>query len=165
MLTKQLAEKEQSIGETKKKNETVSASVSEEKLSPNCTIVEKQYFNGCDHLIKDIKDIPEGWVNMTKQELNSQIETEYQNWSLEDFSSNQIIVSCEKEGYCSKHYVIREHDGVIAIYTLNENGEETWKENTEIVTMYLPEEDIERLKEGIKVVGDDKLHAVLEDFE
>lgn len=142
-------------------NETVSTSVTEEKVSPNCTIVEKQYFKGCDHLIKDIKEVPTEWINYSQEQIKEQ----YSDWTLDSFSNNQVIVSKEKEGYCSEHYVIREHNGVIGIYNLNESGEETFKEDTEIATRYLPEEDLERLKEGIEAIGDDKLHNVLEDFE
>lgn len=142
-------------------NETISTSSTEEKTSHNCTIVEKQYFKGCDHLIKDIKEIPEGLINLGKE----QIQEIYPDWKLESFDNNQIILSQEKEGYCGKHYVIRAHEGVIGIYTLDENKEETLKEDTEIAIRYLSDEDIEKLKDGIKVIGDEGLHKVLEDFE
>ena len=142
-------------------NVTVSTSLTEEKVSPNCTIVEKQYFTGCDHLIKDIKEIPEDWINMTEEQILEQ----YPDWTLESFTNNQIIVSQEKEGYCGEHYVIRTHDDVIGIYTLDENGKETLKEDTDIPTMYLTEEDLEILDKGIQAIGENQLHQVLEDYE
>lgn len=156
LLNVQLAE--ESILEN---NVTVSTSLTEEKVSPNCTIVEKQYFTGCDHLIKDIKEIPEGWINMTEEQILEQ----YPDWTLESFTNNQIIVSQEKEGYCGEHYVIRAHDDVIGIYTLDENGKETLKEDTDIPTMYLTEEDLEILNKGIQAIGENQLHQVLEDYE
>ena len=157
MITTKLAEKEQDDIE----NKVVYTSTSEEKISPNCTIVEKQYFKGCDHLIKNIKEIPEEWINMTEEQIIKQ----YPDWTLESFSKNQIVVSQEKEGYCGEHYVIREHNGVLGIYTLDENGNETLKEDTEISTMYLTEEDLEILNKGIKAIGENQLHQVLEDYE
>ena len=156
LLNVQLAE--ESILEN---NVTVSTSLTEEKVSPNCTIVEKQYFTGCDHLIKDIKEIPEDWINMTEEQIMEQ----YPDWTLESFTNNQIIVSQEKEGYCGEHYVIRTHDDVIGIYTLDENGKETLKEDTDIPTMYLTEEDLEILNKGIQAIGENQLHQVLEDYE
>ena len=156
LLNVQLAE--ESILEN---NVTVSTSLTEEKVSPNCTIVEKQYFTGCDHLIKDIKEIPEDWINMTEEQILEQ----YPDWTLESFTNNQIIVSQEKEGYCGEHYVIRTHDDVIGIYTLDENGKETLKEDTDIPTMYLTEEDLEILDKGIQAIGENQLHQVLEDYE
>lgn len=157
MITTKLAEKEQDDIE----NKVVYTSTSEEKISPNCTIVEKKYFKGCDHLIKSIKEIPEEWINMTEEQIIKQ----YPDWTLESFSKNQIVVSQEKEGYCGEHYVIREHNGVLGIYTLDENGNETLKEDTEISTMYLTEEDLQILNKGIKAIGENQLHQVLEDYE
>lgn len=156
LLNMQLVE--ESISEN---NVTVSTSLTEEKVSPNCTIVEKQYFTGCDHLIKDIKEIPEDWINMTEEEIIEK----YPDWTLESFTNNQIIVSQEKEGYCGEHYVIRTHDDVIGIYTLDENGKETLKEDTDIPTMYLTEEDLEILNKGIQAIGENQLHQILEDYE
>ena len=156
LLNVQLAEESMSGN-----NVTVSTSLTEEKVSANCTIVEKQYFTGCDHLIKDIKEIPEDWINMTEEEIIEK----YPDWTLESFTNNQIIVSQEKEGYCGEHYVIRTHDDVIGIYTLDENGKETLKEDTDIPTMYLTEEDLEILNKGIQAIGENQLHQVLEDYE
>lgn len=161
MLSTKLAEQGQSQIENNVDNEIVSTSATEVKISPNCTIVEKQYFTGCDHLIKNIKEIPEEWINMTEEQIKEQ----YPDWTLESFTSNQIIVSQEKEGYCGQHYIVRENNGVLAIYTVDENGNETWKEDTEISTMYLTEEDLEIVNKGIEAIGDDQLHTVLEDFE
>lgn len=160
-ITKQLAEQNQSQKENQIENEVISTSISEVKLSPNCTIVEKQYYKGCDHLIKVIKEIPEGWTNWNEEQIRNQ----YPDWTIESFSNNQVIVSQEKEGICPQHYVIREHDGVLGIYILDESGQETFQKDTEIATRYLPEEDLETLKKGIKAIGDDQLHTVLEDFE
>lgn len=157
--TKQLAELEKD--ENRSDNETISTSTTEMKTSPNCTITEKQYFKGCDHLVKEIKDIPEEWINWTEE----QIKKVYSDWQLESFTNNQIIVSQEKEGYCGKHYMIKENGNMLGIYTIDEDGKETFKEDTDIATRYLTEEDLIRVQEGIKAIGDDQLHSVLEDFE
>ncbi len=157
--TKQLADLEQN--KDQEENEAVSTSTSETKLSPNCTITEKQYFKGCDHFIKEIKEIPEEWINWTEEQVKQQ----YTDWKLESVTNNEIIVSQEKEGYCGMHYVVREHGEVLGIYTTDETGEETWKEDTDIATRYLTEEDLMKVQEGIKAIGDDQLHSVLEDFE
>lgn len=159
--TKQLANLEQNQMENQLDKEAISTSTTEERVSPNCTITEKQYFKGCDHLVKEIKEVPEEWINFTEQ----QVKNEYADWKLESFTNNQIIVSQEKEGYCGKHYTIRENGDVLGIYTTDETGTETFKENTDIATRYLTEEDLIRVQEGIKAIGDEQLHSVLEDFE
>lgn len=161
MPTKQLASIEQSRDENQIENEVVSTGASETKLSPNCTITEKQYFKGCDHFIKEIKEIPSEWINWTEEQVREQ----YADWKIENITNNEIIVSQEKEGYCGMHYVVKEHGDVLGIYTIDETGQETWKEDTDIATRYLTEEDLSKVQEGIKAIGDDQLHSVLEDFE
>ena len=57
------------------------------------------------------------------------------------------------------------HNGVIGIYTVDQNGNESLKQDTEIQIQYLPEIDIENLKKGIYVIGDEALNSALEDYE
>ena len=122
-------------------NNVIATSVTEEKTSPNATIIKKQYFKGCDHIQKETMEISEEDINLTQE----QIQKQYPDWQIENFSSSEVVLYQELDGYCNEHYVVREHNGVLAIYTLDENGKETWKEDTEIVTMYLPETDLARI--------------------
>lgn len=147
--------------ENKTEENVISTSVIEKKVSPNATVIEKQYFTGCDHLIKTAKDIPEELINKTKEEVQNY----YIGWSIDDFSEKEITIYQEKEGFCDQHYLVKEHNGVLGIYTLDKNGNATLKEDTEIQTMYLPEIDLERVKKGIEAIGDMALNTVLEDFE
>lgn len=156
---KQLAE-EQENKETEINN-VIATSVIEEKTSPNTIFTQKQYFKGCDHIQKETTEISEEDINLTQEQMQKQ----YPDWKIEKFSSNEVVLYKEENGYCDEHYVIREHNGVLAIYTLDENGKETWKQDTEIVTMYLPEVDLSRIKEGIKVTGTTNLRSILEDYE
>ena len=71
----------------------------------------------------------------------------------------------ELNGFCEEHFVIKEKDGVIAIYTENSQGVIEWKEDTDIVTKYLPDADLENLKVGVKVQGLKNLYNYLEDYE
>ncbi len=139
----------------------VSTSSIEERTSPNAIILKKQYFTGCDHIIKTQVDIPQELVNKTKEEVQNY----FIGWSVDDFSDKEITIYQEKEGICNQHYLVKEHNGVLGIYTLDENGNATLKEDTEIQTKYLPEFDLQRVKQGIEAIGDMALNTVLEDFE
>lgn len=147
--------------ENKVEENVISTSAIEKRTSPNATILKKQYFTGCDHLIKTSVDIPEELVNKTKQEVQNY----YLGWTVDSFSEKEITIYQEKKGICNQHYLVKEHNGVLGIYTLDENGNATLKEDTEIQTMYLPEIDLQRVKQGIEAVGDMALNTVLEDFE
>ncbi len=142
-------------------NELVSTSSSEERISPNGIIIEKQYFKDCDHIIRNEIPAEENLINCTKEELAKK----YSGWNIEEFTSNKVTLYKESEGFCPEHYVIRENNGVLAVYTIDKDGLETLKQETEIQTMYLPPEDIEKFKQGMQVVGSSQLLDVLEDFE
>ena len=133
----------------------------EVKTSPNCIFVFEIYYKECKHTIIERNEIPSHCVNQTEEELQKK----YEDFQIKKFEAGEIIFSREKEGICDEHYLIKEHNGYIAIYTIDSFGKETLKETTEIVTTYLPQTDIKQLKEGIKVFGQENLNATLEDYE
>ena len=51
------------------------------------------------------------------------------------------------------------------VYSVDEDGNKTLKEETDIPVQYLPEEDVELLKKGITAYGQNELAKKLEDFE
>lgn len=160
--TSQLAQEENTqIGTIKPANLTVETASNQTKISPNCILTKKQYYQDCDHLIKKQEIVPEYLVNKSEEELKQA----YPGWTIEEFSSDQITLYRESAGYCDQHYVIRENNGVLAIYTLDVAGNEIWKEDTDIQTMYLTPTDLEKVREGMKAIGDEELNSILEDFE
>ena len=98
-------------------NEAVSTSSTEERISPNCTIVEKQYYKDCDHIIRNEIPVENNLINYTKEDL----EKKYKGWNVEEFTSNKVTVYKENEGFCPEHYVIRAHNGVLSIYTIDKD--------------------------------------------
>ncbi len=149
------------LAEENEINNVVPTAVVEEKVSPNAKVLQKKYFTGCDHLLKETNDIPEILVNKTKAE----VEKYYKEWAVDNFSTNEITIYKEEGGYCNQHYLIKEHNGVLGIYTLDAAGTLNLKEDTEIQTMYLPEADLEKVQQGIPAIGNMELNSVLEDFE
>ena len=60
---------------------------------------------------------------------------------------------------------MKEDEGKITVYKINENNEEEVYEKTEISVYYLSETDKSKISEGIKVNGIEELNQLLEDFE
>lgn len=145
----------------KTNNATIETSSVSMKISPNAIIIQKRYYKTCDHLIREIVDIPVDLVNKTEQDVKEK----YSNWKLEGYSPTEIVLYKEFKGICDEHYVVKEHNGVIGIYTENEQGVQELQEDTDIVTQYLPDEDLDSLKIGVKVVGKTNLISFLEDYE
>ena len=75
----------------------------------------------------------------------------------------QVNSNYEKEN--KNKYILKQYEGVIAVYKINENEEEELYDITDIAITYLPQEDQEILKNGITVEGEENLNQLLEDFE
>ncbi len=130
-------------------------------ISPNAVIIKKTYYKNCDHLIKEVVNIPDELINKNEEDIIK----EYSDWEVRGYSPQEIVLYKEVAGICDEHYVVKEHNGVIGIYIKNINGVQELQEDTEISTQYLPEADLENLKVGIEVVGKSNLNNLLEDYE
>lgn len=149
------------IEEYQEVQEEVVANSQEEKISPNCLLILKKYYDECNHTINEYVDVPQDLVNGTEEDLKK----EYPYWQIEKYSSNEIILFKEFNSNCGQHFVLREDEGKITVYKINENNEEEIYEKTEISVEYLSETDKGKISEGIKVNGIEELNQLLEDFE
>ncbi len=133
----------------------------EEKVSPNAVIEFQKFYKDCEHTTRMYEKISSSLVNATRQE----IEERYNKWILKEFSKDKIVLFQENNGTCGEHYMLRDINGKINIYKLDENGNETLLNETEIATEYLTEMDMIDMKNGLIVYGKDNLNQLLEDFE
>lgn len=165
-LTTEIAEKEEILDECTDEyeqiqSEMLEANSEEEKISPNSSLTKKIYYSKCGHTIREYSNMPEELVNKTKE----QVKEIYSDWEIETFASNEIILFKESDGECGEHYLVKDNNGKVSIYQIQENGEEVIFENTEITTEYLPETDKINMKNGIEVNGKEELNQLIEDFE
>lgn len=139
----------------------VETNKTEEKTSPNCIITLKMYYEVCEHIIETRKNIEEAEVNMTEKELQER----FADWEIQKFTSNEIVLYKEVNEFCNEHFLLKEEDGYIKIYKLDENENAEFFQTTEISTDYLAEEDLNQIRNGIKVYTEKELNKTLEDFE
>ena len=139
----------------------VETSVEEEKISPNCLFIFKTYYRKCEHIKVEKEQISETMVNKTREDLNKI----YKDWEIVTFRNDEVLFYKEEDGICDEHYMLKDIDGTVTIFVIDENEEESIKEKTSILTEYLPQEDVAKLKEGIRVNGKEQLNKTLEDYE
>lgn len=139
----------------------IETNANEEKISPNCLITLKRHYNECNHTINEYIDVSQSLVNGTQKDL----ENEYKNWEVQKYSSNDIILYREFDSNCGQHFILRDDNGKITIYKINENNEEEVYERTEISVEYLTETDKAEVRNGIRVNGIEELNQLIEDFE
>lgn len=132
-----------------------------EKVSPNAFITFEKFYKDCEHTINKYEKAPNSIVNATKEE----VEDKYNDWQLKDFSKEKIVLFQEVDGECGEHYMLRDVDGKINIYKLDENGNEALINETDIATEYLTKTDKINMENGLIVYGKESLNKLLEDFE
>lgn len=59
----------------------------EEKVSPNAKILQKVYYTGCDHLLKDTVDVPEQLINKSREDVQNY----YKNGRLTVFHQEKLL--------------------------------------------------------------------------
>lgn len=145
------------VGE--EKSETTSSE--DEKISPNATLTLKIYYSKCSHTKEETETIPDEIVNMNKKE----IEEKYQDWKVEKFSKDEVVLIKNEDKECGEHYILREENGYISVYSVNESQEENLYMTTNIPVEYLPQTDKHALSKGLYVYGEEELNQILQDFE
>ena len=139
----------------------ITASSAELKLSPNAELIIQKKYDKCNHIINEYAEILPEMVNRNQEE----IEDMYTNFTVETFSNNKLVVLKEEKGFCGEHYILKEEEGNIVVYKINENDKESLFEKTSISTEYLTQTDLINLRNGIKIYGREKLNSFLEDYE
>lgn len=143
----------------KQVEETVSQ---DEKISYNASFALKKYYNKCGHFKFQYSELPKEMINLTK----SEIEKNYPEWEIEEFSSNNLVLSKKIDNICDEHYVLKiGDDNNIAAYHIGESGDEELYKNTNISKDYLTSTDVGNLESGIYVYGIGNLNSAIEDFE
>lgn len=150
------------VNETNNTSEnTITVESQEVKISPQAVLIMNKYYKDCNHTITSVLEIPVDMVNLTEEKLKEQ----YPDWEVIDFNSKEVSIYKEFDGVCGEHFVVRENNGVVTVYSLDEDEEEKLYEITDIAVQYLTDGDKEKIKNGITIYGKNELNALLEDFE
>ena len=135
-----LAEKEEEPDdniEVIKNEPVISTNAEETKTTPNTELVLKKIYKDCGHSKAETATLPEEMVNLNKEELSEK----YKTWNIEKFAKEEVILSKEVESFCGEHFLVIEEEGIVSIYNLDETGNRTLRETSEIAYEYLPETD------------------------
>ena len=149
------------ISTNKVQEEIIATSRSDVKLSPNAYIIFEKYYTDCGHTIIQKEKVKDSEVNKDEEYFKNA----YSDWEIESFTAEEVKLYKEFQGNCDEHYLITIDDENIVVYSVDNDGNRTLKEKTDIPVQYLPNEDIELLQKGITAYGQNELAKKLEDFE
>ncbi|MBR3324821.1 MAG: BofC C-terminal domain-containing protein [Clostridia bacterium] len=133
----------------------------DEKTTPNTKVTFETNYSRCGHNTIEKKKIDSEDVNKTQDE----IEKKYSDWKIQKFSEDEVYFYKEINSMCDEHYLIKENNGFIEVYSVNDMGKQELKEKTDIAVQYLPEKDVQLLKQGIKANSNLELEQIISDYE
>lgn len=98
--------------------------------------------------------------NEEKEEIGTSQEEEQSQIQI-----NEIEPAISEEKANKEHYVLKEVNKYVKVYSVDDNEKQELYLSTDIATEYLPEADKISLKKGIHVYSKKELNEILQDFE
>lgn len=130
------------------------------KIQPYTEIIY-QYYYPKDGITKVQEDVPPYFLlDLTLEDLKGL----YEDWQIIAFSDKKVIMRRTMEGTSDQRYIVGQQDGFVAVFYEEEKNGVSLHELTKIPVNSLPQEDQERLKEGILILGDENLSKILADL-
>lgn len=129
-------------------------------IRPGAVIIMEKKFLTCGHTDRRRIEAPHDLVNLTEEQLK----LAYKNWIIKKFSPEEITIYQDIKGKCPNHFVLKDKDGLVAVYYQSLVNGITLKEVTPIPVGSLPAKDKEKLKTGIRIESMQELAQVLEDL-
>ncbi len=120
-----------------------------------------EYFYKQDAVVKEQKEPAQDYLQgLTLQELTDL----FVGWQVVYFSPEQVVLRCEIDGKSTEHYLLGERDGFVAVFYEDRDMNIRLKEQTDIPLAALPETEVQQLKEGLKIEGEENLAKILADL-
>jgi hypothetical protein len=90
-----------------------------------------------------------------------QLMEKYPQWRIDEFKPDKVVLIREIGGYCPNHFVIREDNGMVAVY----DTAGKLLRDTGIPLDILPGIVQDQIKEGIVVNSQEEVNAILENLD
>lgn len=131
------------------------------KITPSTKMIY-EYLYKDDKITETIEDVPPYFlIDLTRED----IEKSFDEWQVKSFSEKEVVLQKIMEGKSTKHYIIGEYDGYLAVFYEKEINGTRLKEITDTPIESLSIKEKNEIKNGIKIKGDDELIHYLENFE
>lgn len=94
-----------------------------------------------------------------------QYELDQKDWVLDELSPGRLVFKKTIDSYCSKHYIVKDKDGYLAIYKANSASGKLYPlEETNIRADSLDGQVKDKLKDGIVIDNLEGVELFIEDI-
>lgn len=126
------------------------------------TKIVYEYCYSDDGYVETMEDTPPYFLlNLTREE----VEDKLKDWQIKKFSDSEVVLQKNIEGKGRENYIIGEYEGLVAVFYEEEVDGEHIMEITETPVNSLPEEEQIKIKNGVKVKGQNELIKCMENYE
>ena len=133
-------------------------------VTNNTKIIFKTYYEKTrDTIIKE-RELPIMIVGKTLDELKDYLVANYGGWSIREINKDEVVLYQTTNQVSPNHYVIKNYNGYITIFQVDEEGNMKLINQTEIPMNSLSDVDRLKMEEGIIVKGIDGINQLLEDY-
>ncbi|SHI51040.1 BofC C-terminal domain-containing protein [Geosporobacter subterraneus DSM 17957] len=133
-------------------------------ITNNTRFLLKTYFEQTrDTITREIK-IPGDMIGKSLEEFSIFLQNAYGEWDVRELNKDLVELYRIKDGISPNHYIVKQSNGYIAIFHIDEEGNPILLEQTNIPVSALTEIDREKLRRGIVVKGMDGVNQILEDY-
>ena len=153
-----MGERDKRLAESKEEKYPV---VQQKNLIDTNTRMVYQYFYTADRVTKEKTEAAPVFLQGLDME---QLKSVYHGWRVVYFSPETVILRCTIEGLSSETYILGEKDGFLAVYYEDAQQMIHLKEKINLPLAALPKEEAQRLREGIRVNGEENLAKILSDI-
>jgi len=132
----------------------------EDTVTPNTKIIFNTKYLKCGDVITEERSPDAFFIGLSEKNFKDYMK----DWKIERFSSKEVVLYREIDGFCPNHFIIGIYDGYVAIFKGSATGEKVLIEKTDIPVSNLREEDQLSLEKGIIVNTQEKVYEILADF-
>jgi hypothetical protein len=129
-------------------------------IKSGALLIYETKYKVCGHVIKQQMVMPSDLVGLSKVNMSQT----YTDWKIKEYSPLKVMLYKEEEGKCASHYIIKDRNGLVAVYYQVPIDGIDLKQVTQIQTANLREGDQAHIKSGIMIESDEELANVLEDL-
>jgi len=131
-----------------------------EFLDVDAKIVYRYHYLKDGHMDVSSEEVPYFLVGLTRTELAEKLI----GWELVEFSPQLAVFEKRINARSTERYTVGILNGYVAVFYDEEVDGSRVKEQTEIPIDALSEDELSRLAAGIRVIGEEQLVKVLEDY-
>lgn len=155
-----ITEKKPDIAAIKAETKEASA-VKEDTITESTKIVYEYYYDE-DGYIERVEDKPPYYLLELDRES---LEEKMQDWQVLEFSQKEVVMRKTISAKGAQNYIIGEYEGLVAVYYEEPVNGESVMDITDTPVSSLPEEEQIRIKNGIKIKGQNELIKCMENYE